>query len=97
MLLVSQPTWGVDVGAAAYVRQTLIDLSRTGKAVIVISEELDELFEISDRLHVICNGILSDSLDRADTTVEEVGLLMSGTGPGRHSTGMRKEEGADAL
>ncbi|SMD02162.1 ABC transporter ATP-binding protein [Primorskyibacter flagellatus] len=80
VLLVSQPTWGVDVGAAAYVRQTLIDLSRSGQAVIVISEELEELFEICDRLYVICNGELTPSLNRADTNVEEVGLLMTGTG-----------------
>lgn len=80
VLLVSQPTWGVDVGAAAYIRQTLIDLSRTGKGVIVISEELEELFEICDRLYVFCNGALSPSLDRAATDVEEIGLLMTGTG-----------------
>ncbi|BBU54397.1 ABC transporter [Mameliella alba] len=81
VLLVSQPTWGVDVGAAAFVRQTLIDLSRSGKAVIVISEELEELFEICDRLYVICNGELSPPLYRAETNIEEVGLLMTGTGP----------------
>ena len=80
VLLVSQPTWGVDVGAAAYVRQTLIDLSRSGQAVIVISEELEELFEICDRIYVICNGELSHSLNRAETDVEEVGLLMTGIG-----------------
>lgn len=80
VLLVSQPTWGVDVGAAAYIRQTLIDLSRSGQAVIVISEELEELFEICDRLYVICNGALSHSLKRVDTNVEEVGLLMTGIG-----------------
>ena len=81
-LLVSQPTWGVDVGAAAYVRQTLIDLSRSGQAVVVISEELEELFEICDRIYVICHGRLSHSLDRAKTNVEEVGLLMTGIGNG---------------
>ena len=79
-LLVSQPTWGVDVGAAAYVRQTLIDLSRSGQAVVVISEELEELFEICDRIYVICQGQLSHSLDRAKTNIEEVGLLMTGIG-----------------
>ena len=82
-LLVSQPTWGVDVGAAAYVRQTLIDLSRSGQAVVVISEELEELFEICDRIYVICHGQLSHSLDRAKTNVEEVGLLMTGIGNGQ--------------
>ncbi len=80
VLLVAQPTWGVDVGAAAYVRQTLIDLSRSGRAVIVISEELEELFEICDRLCVICNGELSSPLSRAQTSAEAVGLLMTGTG-----------------
>ena len=77
ILLVSQPTWGVDVGAAAYIRQTLIDISRTGAAILVISEELDELFEICDRILVMCEGSLSRSLPRGETTYEEVGLLMT--------------------
>jgi ABC-type uncharacterized transport system ATPase subunit len=85
VLLVSQPTWGVDVGAAAYVRQTLIDLSRSGKAVVVISEELEELFEICDRIYVIASGALSHSLIRSETNVEEVGLLMTGTGAGNEA------------
>lgn len=79
VLLVSQPTWGVDVGAASYIRRTLVDLSRSGKSVIVISEELDELFEICDRLYVICQGTLSASVERKSTTVEEIGLLMTQT------------------
>ncbi len=79
VLLTSQPTWGVDVGAAAYIRQTLVDLSRSGKAVLIISEELEELFEICDRIYVIANGALSHSLIRTETNVEEVGLLMTGT------------------
>ena len=83
VLLVSQPTWGVDVGAAAYVRQTLIDLSRSGKAVVVISEELEELFEICDRLYVMADGALSHSLTRTETDVEEIGLLMTGVGKGQ--------------
>src|SRR5690606_10498275 len=78
LLLVSQPTWGVDVGAAAFIRQTLVDLSRDGAAVLVVSEELDELFEICDRLLVICNGRMSRSLTRTATNREEVGLLMTG-------------------
>ena len=65
LLLVSQPTWGVDVGAAAFIRQTLVDLSRAGVAVLIVSEELDELFEICDRLLVICNGSVSRSLARS--------------------------------
>ncbi len=77
-LLVAQPTWGVDVGAAAFIRQGLIDLSRSGVAVLVVSEELDELFEICDRLHVISGGRLSPSLTRGEMTVEQVGVLMAG-------------------
>ena len=61
----SQPTWGVDVGAAAFIRQTLVDLSSAGVAVLIVSEELDELFEICDRLLVICNGRLSPRRWRA--------------------------------
>ena len=52
-MIVAQPTWGVDVGAAAFLRQTLLDLSRSGVAILVISEELEELFEISDRIAVL--------------------------------------------
>jgi ABC-type uncharacterized transport system ATPase subunit len=83
LFLVSQPTWGVDVGAAAFIRQTLVDLSRAGSAVLVISEELDELFEICDRLLVICQGRVSSPLVRTETDREEVGLLMTGLGSGR--------------
>ena len=78
VFLVSQPTWGVDIGAAMYIRQTLVDLSRNGAAVLVLSEELDELFEICDRLHVICRGKMSDPLARGEVSVEDVGLLMTG-------------------
>lgn len=77
-ILVAQPTWGVDVGAAAFIRQTLIDLSRAGVAVLIISEELEELFEICDRLHVIAGGQLSAALARSEMTMESVGLLMTG-------------------
>jgi simple sugar transport system ATP-binding protein len=75
---VSQPTWGVDVGASAFIRQTIIDLSRNGAAVLVVSEELDELFEICDRLLVICQGKVSPPLMRTTTDREEIGLLMTG-------------------
>ncbi len=61
LLIVSQPTWGVDVGAAAQIRGEILALRDAGCAVLVVSEELDELFEISDRLHVIAKGRLSPS------------------------------------
>ena len=78
LLIVSQPTWGVDVGAAAQIRGSLLKLRDAGCAVLVVSEELDELFEVCDRLHVIAKGRLSPSLPRAEATVSLVGQWMSG-------------------
>jgi general nucleoside transport system ATP-binding protein len=78
LLIVSQPTWGVDVGASAQIRGEMLALRDAGCAVLVVSEELDELFEICDRLHVIAKGRLSPSLNRADATIEKIGEWMSG-------------------
>ena len=78
LLIVSQPTWGVDVGAAAQIRGEILALRDAGCAVLVVSEELDELFEISDRMHVMAKGSLSPSLSRAEATVERIGEWMSG-------------------
>jgi simple sugar transport system ATP-binding protein len=78
ILIVAQPTWGVDVGASMFIRQTLIDLSRQGVAILVISEELEELFEISDRLCVLANGELSEPVNTDQTNAENIGVLMSG-------------------
>lgn len=78
LLILSQPTWGVDVGAAASIRQALIDLSDAGTAILIVSEELEELFEVSDRLHVICNGRLSPSVRTADTSTALIGQWMTG-------------------
>jgi ABC-type uncharacterized transport system ATPase subunit len=78
VLVVSQPTWGVDVGAAAFIRQSMIQLRNAGAAVLVVSEELDELFEICDRIAVIAEGRLSPAVPTRETTVEEIGRWMSG-------------------
>jgi len=59
LFIVSQPTWGVDVGAAAQIRGEILALRDAGCAVLVVSEELDELFELCDRLHVMARGRLS--------------------------------------
>ncbi|MGB1109109.1 MAG: ABC transporter ATP-binding protein [Gammaproteobacteria bacterium] len=77
VLLISQPTWGVDVGAAAFIRQQLIDLSEDGTAILVISEEIEELFEISDRIAVLAKGMLSPSIPIAETSLEEIGIWMT--------------------
>jgi simple sugar transport system ATP-binding protein len=78
VLIVAQPTWGVDVGAAAQIRNELLRLRDAGCALLIVSEELDELFEITDRLHVIAKGKLSPSIDTARATIEQVGEWMSG-------------------
>jgi general nucleoside transport system ATP-binding protein len=78
LLIVSQPTWGVDVGAAAQIRAELLALRDAGCAVLVVSEELEELFEISDRLYVMAKGRLSPTLPRAQATVSRIGEWMSG-------------------
>jgi general nucleoside transport system ATP-binding protein len=78
LLLVSQPTWGVDVGAAAQIRSEILALRDAGCAVLVVSEELDELFEISDRMHVMARGRLSPSIQRSEATPTLLGEWMSG-------------------
>jgi simple sugar transport system ATP-binding protein len=94
VLLVSQPTWGVDVGAASQIRAELLSLRDEGCAVLVVSEELDELFELADRLHVIARGRLSPSVPTSQATVEQIGQWMSGlwdarspVRPGRQGVG----------
>jgi ABC-type uncharacterized transport system ATPase subunit len=82
VMIASQPTWGVDVGAAAQIRAGLLALRDAGCAVLVISEELEELFELSDRLFVIAGGRLSPSLPIEEASVAQVGVWMSGAWPG---------------
>jgi ABC-type uncharacterized transport system ATPase subunit len=81
VLIVAQPTWGVDVGAAAQIRGELLRLRDEGCALLVVSEELDELFEISDRLIVIARGRVSPSVATAEASVERIGEWMSGLWP----------------
>jgi len=78
VLLVAQPTWGVDVGAAAQIRAELIALRDAGCALLVISEELDELFEISDRLIVMAKGRVSPSVPTSQASLDLIGRWMSG-------------------
>ena len=89
VLVISQPTWGVDVGAALVIRQALIDLRNRGAAILVISEELDELFEIADRIAVIAGGRLTGAQSREALTRDAIGIAMAGKA--------RTEERAHAL
>ena len=79
ILVVHQPTWGVDAGAAAFIRQSLIDMARSGSAVLMISQDLDEIFEIADRIAVISRGELSEAYPAGALSAERIGLLMAGT------------------
>lgn len=78
VLIVSQPTWGVDAGAAAAIHQALVDLAENGSAILVISQDLDELLALCDRLAVINEGRLSKTLNVGEATIDEIGLLMGG-------------------
>ncbi len=78
VLIVCQPTWGVDVGAAAQIRSELLRLRNENCALLVVSEELDELFEISDRIQVFSQGRLSPSVDKRNVSKEQIGAWMSG-------------------
>jgi len=78
VLVAAHPTWGVDAGSAAAIHQALVDLRDRGAAVLVISQDLDELYAISDRIAVIAGGRLSESQPTHAVTAEDIGLLMGG-------------------
>ncbi len=78
VLVVNQPTWGVDAAAAAAIRQALLDLAAKGAAIIVISQDLDELIEVSDRFGALNEGRLSTLRHVADLDMEQIGLMMGG-------------------
>jgi simple sugar transport system ATP-binding protein len=79
LLFVAQPTWGVDIGAASAIRQRLVKLRNEGMAILVISEELEELFELSDFIQVLHHGTLSPPLVTRQTKPEEIGRYMIGS------------------
>src|SRR5690606_29539673 len=78
VLVVNQPTWGVDASAAAAIRQALLDLASKGAAVIVISQDLDELMEIADRFCAMNEGRLSPARPALGLSMEEIGLMLGG-------------------
>jgi simple sugar transport system ATP-binding protein len=97
VLVVSQPTWGVDAGAAATIHQALADLATEGVAVVVVSQDLDELLAITDRLAVINVRVLSNSMVTREASVEEIGLLKGGVhGLSPDEVAARAEEGSAA-
>ena len=83
VLVVAHPTWGVDAGAAAAIHTALLDLAGRGTAILIVSQDLDELLQISDRIAVLSAGRLSPSMPAAEAEVERIGLLMGGQGAGQ--------------
>ena len=79
VLVINQPTWGVDAAAAADIREALLELAAGGAAVLVISQDLDELMEISDTFAVLAEGRLSEPRSAQGITIEAIGLMMGGT------------------
>ena len=78
VFIVSQPTWGVDVGAALFIRKAMLDMAAAGSAIVMISQDLEEIFAISHRVAVLYQGSLSKVMVTADVTLDAVGLLMGG-------------------
>jgi general nucleoside transport system ATP-binding protein len=85
LIVADQPTWGLDIGAVAYVHQQLLDACAQGAAVLVISEDLDEIFALADRVAVIHHGRLTEARPVAEWTLSEIGLAMAG-GDAAHGT-----------
>ena len=78
LLVAAHPTWGVDIGAATAIHQALIELRDQGAAILIVSEDIDELFQISDRLCAICDGALSPIKPTPKVSLAEVGRWMAG-------------------
>lgn len=95
VLIIDQPTWGVDVGAATVIRNALMKLREKGAAILVVSEEIDELFEVSDRIAVMYRGYMSPAVPKESLSTEELGRWMAGLcsgSPFKHT--LKSEEGA---
>lgn len=81
VLIAAQPTRGVDIGATEYIHERIIEQRETGTATLLISEDLDEIFALSDRIAVIFHGEIMGVVDRNDATLQSIGLMMAGEKP----------------
>jgi len=79
VLIINQPTWGVDAGAALAIHEAIMALAQAGAAVMIISQDLDEIFVLADRIAVIAGGRISEPVLTRDATIESIGRLMGGT------------------
>ncbi|MDD9875665.1 MAG: ATP-binding cassette domain-containing protein, partial [Gammaproteobacteria bacterium] len=93
LLVVAQPTWGLDAGAAQAIGVALRDLAERGAAIVVISQDLDELMSLCDRIAAICAGRLSPLFDTRAVSVERVGLLMAGADAGDNANRAARDAG----
>jgi len=78
LIIVAQPTWGVDAGSANNIHQSLISLADQGSAVLIISQDLDEILSLCEQIHVISEGRLSDAVDMKKDGLEKISQLMVG-------------------
>jgi ABC-type uncharacterized transport system ATPase subunit len=78
VMVLAQPTWGVDVAATALIRQRILDLAAAGVAVLIVSEDLGEILELCDRVAVMAGGRLSPVRDVSATHAAEIGAWMAG-------------------
>jgi simple sugar transport system ATP-binding protein len=85
LIVADQPTWGLDIGAVAYVHRCLLDAAASGAAVLLISEDLDEIFALADRIGVMCHGRLSPLRLAEGWTLAAIGLAMTGTTEAAHA------------
>jgi simple sugar transport system ATP-binding protein len=79
-ILANQPVRGLDEGAIAYVQQQLLEARKRGAAILLISEDLDELMTLTDRIAVMSHGTLSSALPTGERSIAEIGLMMAGHG-----------------
>jgi simple sugar transport system ATP-binding protein len=80
LIVAEQPTWGLDIGAVAYVHQQLLDACARGAAMLLISEDLDEIFALANRIAVLHDGRLSAARPTAEWTLADIGMAMAGSG-----------------
>jgi simple sugar transport system ATP-binding protein len=81
LIVANQPTWGLDIGAVAFVHQQLLDARAQGAAVLLISDDLDEIFALADRIAVMHAGHLTESRASGDWNLAAIGLAMAGSTP----------------
>lgn len=97
VLMIDQPTWGVDVGAATVIHNALLELRDQGAGLLIVSEEVDELFAVCDRIAVMYRGCISPAVPVDSITVEEIGLWMAGLWAGcSYKPGKIAEEAPEA-